>query len=191
VNRRLLAASLGAAVVISVAGGWALSRGDGTQADDEVSFDQPVVEQDQSIGTNAAVSGTPLPDVMLVDMDGNDVPLRGLAGTPMIINAWFSSCGPCKTELKSFGVVHGELGDKIRFIGVNPSTDSPEVNVSFTADRGVHYELYRDPDGAYTSAVGIQAFPVTLFVSADGTIVRQTGVLDEAELRQYAEELLA
>jgi thiol-disulfide isomerase/thioredoxin len=108
----------------------------------------------------------------------------------MIINSWFSSCGPCKTELKYFGVVHGELGDKIRFIGVNPSQDSPELNVSFAADRGVHYELYREPDGAYSSAVGIQAYPVTLFVSADGTIVRQTGVLDEDELREYATELL-
>jgi cytochrome c biogenesis protein CcmG/thiol:disulfide interchange protein DsbE len=191
VNRRLLAASLGAAVVISVAGGWALSRGDdGTQADDEVSLDHPTVEQFPSIETNAAVSGDALPEVDLVDNDGNDIPLRSLIGTPMVINFWFSNCGPCKTELKDFGVVHGELGDQIRFVGVNPE-DTPEVNVSFAADRGVHYELYRDPDGAYSSAVGIVNAPVTLFVAADGTIVRQTGVLDEDELRKYAEELLA
>jgi thiol-disulfide isomerase/thioredoxin len=189
VNRRLLAASLGAAVVVSVAGGWAISRGDGTKADDAVSYDQPVVEQFPSIGTNEAVSGTPLPDVLVVDNDGNEVQLRSLVGTPMIINSWFSTCGPCKTELKSFGAVHDELGDQIRFIGVNPQ-DTPEVNVSFAADRGVHYELYRDPDGAYGSAVGIEVYPVTLFVAADGTIVRQTGVLDEDQLRQYATELL-
>jgi hypothetical protein len=63
--------------------------------------------------------------------------------------------------------------------------------VSFAAERGVHYELYRDPDGAYGSEVGIATYPVTLFVAADGTVVRQTGVLDEDELRQYAAELLA
>ena len=33
--------------------------------------------------------------------------------------------------------------------------------------------------------------PFTLFVAADGTIVRQTGVLEEAELRAYVEELVA
>jgi thiol-disulfide isomerase/thioredoxin len=196
VNRRLLAASIGAAVVLSVAGGWAISRDGGSDADDEIAFDDDitydsaVVDQFPSIGTNAPVSGEPLPDVMLVDNDGNDVALRSLTGSPMIINSWFSTCGPCKTEMPAFGAVHADLGDRIRFIGVNPQ-DGPEVNLSFAADRGVHYELYRDPDGAYGIGVGITNYPVTLFVAADGTIVRQTGVLDEDDLRQYAAELLA
>jgi peroxiredoxin len=190
VNRRLLAASIGAAVVVSVIGGWAVSRDNsGSDADDSVTFDSAVVAQIPSIGTNAEVEGDPLPDVMLVDNDGNDVALSSLTGTPMVINFWYSSCGPCKTELSAFGAVHGELGDQIRFIGVNPY-DEPDVNVSFAAERGVHYELYRDPDGAYGRGVGIVSAPVTLFVSAAGTIVRQTGVLDEEELRDYASELL-
>lgn len=193
INRRLLAASIGAAVVVSVVGGWAVSRGDGSSSDSsdsvDVSYDSPVVDQIPSIGTNAAVSGDALPDVTLVDNDGNDVELRGLIGTPLVINYWYSTCGPCKTELQGFGVVQGELGDQVRFIGVNPY-DTAEVNQSFAAERGVHYELLRDPDGAYSSEVGIVNAPVTLFVSADGTIVRQTGVLTEDELRTDATELL-
>ncbi|MCU1360899.1 MAG: putative thiol-disulfide oxidoreductase [Ilumatobacteraceae bacterium] len=191
VNRRLLAASIGAAVVVSVGVGWAISRGDDGQikADDSVQYSVPVVEQFPSIGTNAELSGKQLPDVTVQDNDGNDVPLRSLIGTPLVINFWYSTCGPCKTELKGFGVVHGELGDKIRFVGINPD-DTPETNVKFAADRGVHYELLRDPDGAYSSGIGIATAPVTIFVSADGTIVRQTGVLTEDELRQDATELL-
>ena len=118
------------------------------------------------------------------------MPLLSLTGTPMVINFWYSTCGPCKTELSSFGAVHADLGDQIRFIGVNPY-DDPDVNISFAAERGVHYELYRDPDGVYGRAVGIMTAPVTLFIAADGTIVRQTGVLDEDELRRYTNELLA
>jgi cytochrome c biogenesis protein CcmG, thiol:disulfide interchange protein DsbE len=186
VDRRLLSASIGVAVVVSIVGGWALSRGD-DQTD--VTLDTPGTEQIPSIGTNAAVSGEPLPDVMLVDNDGNDVALRSLVGSPMIINYWYSICAPCRTELSAFGVVHGELGDQIRFVGVNPY-DTPEVNVSFAAERGVRYELLLDPDGAYTDAVGIANAPVTLFVAADGTIVRQTGVLEADQLREYADELL-
>jgi len=188
VNRRLLAASIGAALAISVAGGWAVARTSGDSED--VTYDSAVVEQIPSIGTNAQVSGDPLPDVMLVDNEGNDVPLLSLTGTPMVINFWYSTCGPCKTELSSFGAVHADLGDQIRFIGVNPY-DDPDVNISFAAERGVHYELYRDPDGVYGRAVGIMTAPVTLFIAADGTIVRQTGVLDEDELRRYTNELLA
>ena len=65
VNRRLLAASIGAALAISVAGGWAVARTSGDSED--VTYDSAVVEQIPSIGTNAQVSGDPLPDVMLVD----------------------------------------------------------------------------------------------------------------------------
>lgn len=193
VNRRLLAASIGVAVVVSVVGGWALSRdsNDEPSADDEITYDSNVVDaQIPTIGTNAAVSGEQLPDVELVDNDGNAVALRSLAGGPMIINYWYSTCAPCKKELPAFGAVHADLGDQIRFVGVNP-IDDPEVNVSFAAERGVNYELLRDPDGAYSSEVGIVSAPFTLFVAADGTIVRQTGVLDEDDLREYANELLA
>lgn len=193
VNRRLLAASIGVAVVVSVVGGWALSRdsNDERSADDEITYDSNVVDaQIPTIGTNAAVSGEQLPDVELVDNDGNAVALRSLAGGPMIINYWYSTCAPCKKELPAFGAVHADLGDQIRFVGVNP-IDDPEVNVSFAAERGVNYELLRDPDGAYSSEVGIVSAPFTLFVAADGTIVRQTGVLDEDDLREYANELLA
>jgi peroxiredoxin len=191
VNRRLLAVSLGAAVVVSVVGGWALSRGDGggIQADDEITYPSQVVAQDPTIGTNAVVEGKRLPDVTVVDNDGNDVALASLLGTPLVINFWYSGCAPCSQELRGFGTVHGELGDRVRFIGINPSDDA-ETNESFAADRGVHYELLRDPDGAYSSAVGIMTAPVTLFVAADGTIVRQTGVLDEDQLRRYTEDLL-
>ena len=40
------------------------------------------------------------------------------------------------------------------------------------------------------SLTDLAAFPVTLFVRADGTIMRQTGALTQAELEQYVQELL-
>jgi thiol-disulfide isomerase/thioredoxin len=108
----------------------------------------------------------------------------------VVINVWNSTCGPCKKELPAFAAVHAQYGDRVRFVGVN-TLDVPEVNESFARERGVQYELLRDVDGAFTDAVGIATQPVTLFVAADGTIVRQTGVLDEATLQQYVDELLA
>jgi peroxiredoxin len=192
-NRRLLVISLGVAVVVSGVGGYALSRGDSsttrTNADDSVILDQPGGVQEPTIGTNARVKGRSLPTITLQDNDGNQVSTADLIGRPLIINVWFSTCGACKQELPAFAKVHAELGDTIRFVGVNPS-DTPETNASFAHDRGVSYELLRDPDGSFVAGVGIVAFPVTLFVAADGTIVRQTGVLDEATLRADAEELL-
>lgn len=191
VHRRLLAASLGAAVVVSLAGGWALSRnGDDLPAiDDEIDLGTPTVAQIPAISTNADVAGDTLPPVTLEDNDGNPVRTDELLGQPMIINYWYSTCAPCKKELPAFAEVHAELGDSIRFIGVNP-LDTPEVNESFASDRGVTYELLRDPADEFGSTIGVATAPFTLFVAPDGTIVRQAGVLDAATLRTYAQELL-
>jgi peroxiredoxin len=190
-HRRLLVASLAVAIVVSLIGGWALSRtGDDLPAvDDEIDLGTPTVAQVPGISTNAEVTGDALADITLEDNDGNPVTTRDLVGQPMIINYWYSTCAPCKKELPDFAIVHGELGDQIRFVGVNP-LDTPEVNVSFARDRGVTYELLRDPADEFSSIIGVAAAPFTLFVAADGTVVRQAGVLDAAALRAYAQELL-
>ena len=192
VNRRLLAASLTAGVAISIGGGYVLGRADGdarAPAPDVV-LDTPGVAQIPTIGTNAVVAGTRLASTQLVDNDGNTVSTADLLGQPLVLNVWNSTCAPCKRELPAFAAVHAELGETIRFVGIN-NLDTPEVNESFARERGVRYELLRDVDDGFASTVGIAALPVTLFVAADGTIVRQTGVLDEDELRRYAQELVA
>lgn len=183
--------SLAAAVVVSIAGGWALSTlGDDADDDiDTVVLEQPGTSQIPSIGTNAVVRGEALPAVDLQTNDGAVLSTTELVGTPLVLNVWNSTCIPCKKELPAFAAVHAELGEQVRFVGIN-TLDVPEVNESFARDRGVRYELLRDVDGAFTDELGIVTQPVTLFVATDGTIVRQTGVLDEAELRAYAAELL-
>ena len=191
VNRRLLAASLGAGVLLSIGGGYLVGRGEdaaGTSAPDVV-LDEPGVAQIPTIGTNAAVEGTPLAVAELQDNDGNVVSTADLIGQPLIINVWNSTCAPCRRELPAFAEVHAVLGDRIRFVGIN-NLDGPDVNESFARDRGVGYELLRDVNDDFASSVGIATLPVTLFVSADGTVVRQTGVLEEDDLRRFAEELL-
>jgi peroxiredoxin len=192
-DRRLLVGSLMAAVAISVAGGWALSAlGDDASGDDDldtVVLEKPGTSLASTIGTNAVVRGEPLPTVDLQTNDGAVVSTADLLGTPLVLNVWNSTCRPCRKELPAFAAVHAELGEQVRFVGIN-TLDVPEVNESFARDRGVRYELLRDTDGAFTDGLGISTQPVTLFVAADGTIVRQTGVLDEATLRAYSEELL-
>lgn len=192
INRRLLVGSLGVALVVIVAGGYLMSRdAAGPEAGNgaDVIMDQPGGVQDPTIGTNAKVTGSTLPVVDIQTNDGVIVSTADLTGQPLILNVWFSTCGPCKRELPGFAAVQADLGDRIRFVGINPQ-DSAETNVAFAAERGVTYELLRDPDYAFVDGVGITAFPVTLFVRADGTIERQTGELDQASLRAYAEELL-
>jgi peroxiredoxin len=106
----------------------------------------------------------------------------------MVVNLWYSACPPCTRELADFAVVHAEVGDRVRFVGVDP-LDSVDVMQRFASDRGVGYELLRDDGGAFVDALGVVNFPVTLFVAPDGEIVGQGGEIDGDELRARIEEL--
>ena len=189
VRPRLLVVSLLVAAVASLGLGWFIARGGngGSGGGDAVIIDGtdgPL--QPPTLGTNAVVKGKLLPDVRVQALGGADVSVRSLAGQPMVINVWGSTCVPCQKELPDFAAAHLIYGDRVRFVGISflGASDREE---SFARDRGVQYELLYDGDGAFINDMGIAAFPVTLFVNANGVIVRQTGQLNQASITKFIE----
>ena len=156
--------------------------------DGEFVLDQPGVFQEPLSEVNDDLSGLTLPDIDLTDINGDPQSLREYAGKPLIINVWFSNCAPCRRELGDFAVVHAELGAEIQFVGIDPF-DTVEAMQRFASERGVTYDLLRDTEREFSNAIGIVAYPVTLFVSADGEILRQTGEIDADALRAAILEL--
>jgi peroxiredoxin len=187
---RLLAVSLAIAVALGVVGGWGLNR---LQSDasvpDDIVLDTPGEYQQPIEGTDAVATGAPFPSVVLLDIAGAQVPSRSLVGSPMVVNVWFSTCPPCARELADFAEVHREVGDRVRFVGVNP-LDGAETMQRFAAERGVAYELLRDPEAQFLDAAGVASFPRTLFVDEQGVIVGEAGELHADDLRARIEELL-
>ena len=159
---------------------------DRTAVDDEVTLIEPGEYVEPGTATNPPIDRQALPDVVLTDAAG--IVFDPAADErPMVVNVWFSTCPPCARELVEFGELDRELGDQVRFVGVNPSDDADRMT-EFAAARDVDYELYLDADGAFTDELGIVAFPVTLFVAPDGTIVEQAGALTGRELRERLAE---
>jgi len=174
-------------VVIAVA---AVSFGaprvrDAVSGVDEVALDTPGEYQqpaDDAVASGGAV-GDPLPSVEVLSADGLGVLTGDLIGTPLVVNLWFSACPPCAREMPDFAAVHTDVGDRVRFVGVNPIDDVDRM-MTFAADTGVRYELLRDPLGRFTDALGTVSFPLTVFVDVDGTVRDRTGVLSEDQLRE-------
>jgi thiol-disulfide isomerase/thioredoxin len=184
---RLLVVSLAIALVASIGIGWLIASCTSSSStttgtvDDSVRIPTNSQFPTPGIGTNASVQGKHLPTVDVQTLQGDNVSTATLLGHPMVINVWGSTCVPCKKELPYFAKVHAQYGDKVRFVGIDylgPSSDEEK----FARDKGVQYELFYDGNGEFISKVGISTFPVTLFVKADGTIVKQTGQLDAATL---------
>lgn len=184
-RRGLLVGSLAVALVASVGIGWAISASGDSGDDSTAVLDNSI--QPPTLGTNAAVEGDRLPAIDVVTLEGATVSTADLIGQPLVINIWGSTCGPCKKELPDFAKVHAMYGDRVRFVGIDylPPSDHEE---DFARSKGVQYELLYDDSGAFIDEMGVSAFPVTLIVKADGTIVRQTGQLDEAKLTSIIEE---
>ncbi|MEJ7563171.1 MAG: TlpA disulfide reductase family protein [Ilumatobacteraceae bacterium] len=132
-----------AAVVVSAVGAVVWSRVVSGGEDVDVVLDEPGQYVLPGLVTNPPVESGELPDVALLDVAGAEVRLVS-DGRPMVVNLWYSTCPPCARELADFAVVHDELGDRVRFVGVNP-VDAPDVMARFAGDRGVVYELLRDP----------------------------------------------
>ena len=191
VNKSLLFGSLAVSAFASVAIGYALSRED-TTADntvDAVLVQSSTPDLEPTLATNAAVAGSRLVAVDLDTLNGEPINTSALLGTPLVINFWTSSCRPCKKELPDFAAIHQEFGDQVRIVGVN-SLGPSDSEESFARDRGVDYELLYDTNGEFASQVGLATQPVTLFVSADGIVLKQTGEIDAAGLRAAITELL-
>ena len=177
-------------LVVGVAGlgalVWGRTVADGG-GDEVIHLETPGEYADPAM-SNPPNDGVQFPAVELETPDGSAGSLSP-DDRPMIVNLWYSTCPPCARELTYFAAVDADLGEEIRFVGVNP-IDDVETMRSFAAERGVDYELLIDPDGALGDALGVVQYPVTLFVSADGEIVAQSGPLSEGDLRgQIAESL--
>jgi thiol-disulfide isomerase/thioredoxin len=184
VNKRLLFGSLAVAALVVVAFSAIAASGDDSGSDVAEDDDFTLTSSNDlspTIGTNAAVTGEAFPEVDVQTLSGDAFPTAALVGKPLVVNFWYSTCAPCKKELPGFAEVHAKLGDQVRFVGVDsfPPSDTEEA---FARDKGVQYELLYDPNGELTSAVGVAAFPQTLFIDANGTILKQTGELTAEKL---------
>ncbi len=140
---------------------------------------------DNNAGGDTAV----LPSIELTAAGDATVQTDDLLGQPLVINFWYAACPPCANELKYFAAVDDRYGDQVRFVGIN-AIDSVEEMTEFAADRGVSYELFRDPLAELQTGLRLTSFPTTLFVAADGSIIERTGVLDESGLEAEVLELL-
>jgi peroxiredoxin len=152
-------------------------------------FTEPTVAGDSSPSPDA--TGRPLPATEFEDGSGAARSLAEFGGTPLVINNWYSACAPCARELADLATVDAELqaaGREVQFVGVNPF-DNAEKMTEFAAARGVTYELWRDTARTFGVELNIVAYPVTVFVDADGQIVRQVGEIDAAGLRAAIDEL--
>jgi thiol-disulfide isomerase/thioredoxin len=166
-----------AAVIGGVAAGiFVLAAGQRADAPSpDVVLDVPGEYQQSGISTNVPLHGATLRHSEVFDLDDVGVSTSDWftpAGSPMLVNFWFTSCPPCRREMPALQRAFETYGERVRFVGVNVQ-DSASTIRSFVGELGVTYEMLRDINGNLVVANGISAFPTTLFIDPTGRIVEQ------------------
>jgi cytochrome c biogenesis protein CcmG/thiol:disulfide interchange protein DsbE len=124
------------------------------------------------------------------------LPTRGIAGDgapsttglatdrPTVVNFWASWCLACIDEMPALRDMADDYGDRVDFVGVDAGNEDTLSGARrFVRKHKVTYAIVRG-DRADKNAWGVQGYPETFVVGADGTISwHLIGAVDKDELR--------
>jgi protein SCO1/2 len=117
--------------------------------------------------------------------------LRSLRGYPVVLNAWASWCGPCRTEFPLMAAASTEFGRKVAFLGADTDDSSSDAR-TFLSRHPVSYPSYRVASNDLSSLAVLEGLPTTIFLSPAGKVVFvHTGQYDtqaalDNDIQQYA-----
>jgi len=130
----------------------------------------------------------PVPDLVIRSLDGDEIGLRDLRGTPLVVNFWASWCVPCRQEAPVLAAAAKKTTGRVQFVGVDIQ-DTDVAARAYEAEIHSPYPVGPAIRGSYHD-FGVTAPPETFFVNRDGVVMgRITGPVDEQRMRFYLTEL--
>jgi len=111
-------------------------------------------------------AGDKFPKFSATDINGKKWTNKDVAGKVMVLNCWFTGCGPCRTEKPELSAWKVEMPDVMFFSSTyeDAATARPVLeNRSFTWTALVN-------DKAFTKYIGSNGYPLTVVVGKDGII---------------------
>lgn len=112
-------------------------------------------------------------------------------GQVVVLNFWAVWCAPCRSEMPALQAVYEKYRDQgLTVLGVNVSETGAEV-AKFADSRKLTFPMFTDPDQEAMKAYNIRSLPTTLFINANGRVVkRHVGAMSQSFLQGEIEPLL-
>lgn len=111
--------------------------------------------------------GQSLPPFNLKDINGNLVNSKTLIGKPLVVNLWFTTCGPCIEEMPDLNKLRKEYKDSdVVFIAITFDTKASVYN--FLKKHNFNFTII--PGAKFYCDRITQLYPLTFFVDRKGII---------------------
>jgi len=142
--------------------------------------------------------GKTAPPFLLKDMKGTPVKLSDYRGRVVLLNFWYSACGPCRMETPDLVVLYGQYKEKgLVVLGINTDAlvmpdDRGEMLRQFIDTYKMPYPILLADHKMYDDYGRPTIAPITLLVDRQGTIARvfwgaMQGPVFEDAVRPYLE----
>lgn len=136
----------------------------------------------------AGVVGGLAPETVVRTLDGEDIRLSDLRGTPVVINFWASWCSSCRQEAAVLRRAAAGTAGRVRFLGVD-ILDTDAAARAYAAGSPGNYPVGPALVGGM-AAFGVVAPPETFFLDSGGRVLgRVSGPIDDVTLAQYIRRL--
>lgn len=124
-----------------------------------------------------------LPDVSLLDWDGEEVALQDFPGKVLILDFWATWCEPCSQSVPVLENLKARAGDDFVFLGINTDQNkSPESIRDHALGLGMTYPSLLDLHHVLSDGMGIQGLPGLFVYSRSGKLLYKQYGIKESDL---------
>jgi cytochrome c biogenesis protein CcmG/thiol:disulfide interchange protein DsbE len=133
-----------------------------------------------------------LPDLVLQNLEGRDVPLRSFRGKILLVDFWATWCGPCEESIPHLIKLQERYRARgLQVLGIALDVDGARVVAPFVKKHGMNYPVLLGDEATTRAFGGILGVPTSFLFDREGKVVKRfVGVVDHQAYEAVIRKLL-